>query len=582
MSWLLKTAVNLTGWRERQRLNRSCQSPRHAQLNLLDKWIRENGHTRFGRDHRFSSIRNLDDFRMQVPIRDYEGIRPYVDAIIAGGRDVLTRCPPFMFNMTSGTTGSPKYVPWNASSDAAGSRLMRQWIYRTMEDHPGVLDHHALCMVSPAVEGYAENGLPVGSASGRIYQRIPAVVRRHYAIPYAVSKIKDYDQRYFAAMRLSIAKRVSIVSTPNPSTLVRLAETGSEHQEKLIRAVCDGNLGAELAEQPDIQRELERSLKPDPLAARSLEKLSRADGALYPKHYWPDLKLIGCWTGGSVGAQLDKLPYYFGTNVPVRDLGYLASEGRMSLPVTDHTSSGVLAINTNFYEFIHEDEIDNPGGTLLCDELETGKRYHVILTTAGGLYRYDINDVIEITGWHGNAPLISFVRKGGDMTNITGEKMHVNHCLATMNRVADDLKLEISQYRFVADDAASVYHVLVELGKSPPTPATCSALSLAIDRNLGSLNIEYEQKRRSGRLSPPRVHIMPAGWSAAERRAAVNNGRRDVEFKWRHLVPVDQCKDSFDKGGWGFGWGRSEAPPVRPTRPSVIGDKVTWLSEEHC
>lgn len=582
MSWLLKTTINFTGWREQRRFKRRCRDPRHAQLNLLGKWIRENEHTQFGRDHLFSSIRNLQDLRMQVPIRDYEGIRSYVDAIIAGGRGILTRCPPFMFNMTSGTTGAPKCIPWNASSDAAGSRLMRQWIYHVMKDHPGVLDHHAFCMVSPAVEGYVGNGVPFGSASGRIYQRIPPMVRRHYAIPYAVSGIEDYDQRYFAALRLSIAKRVSIASTPNPSTLVRLAEVGNQYKERIIRAIHDGNLGVALAGQPDLQRALESSLQPDPLAARRLEKLSRIDGRLYPKHYWPNLKLIGCWTGGSVGTQLDKLPRYFGTDVPVRDLGYLASEGRMSLPVSDHTPSGVLAVNTNFYEFIPENEIDNPSGTLLCDELETGKRYYVILTTAGGLYRYDINDVIEVTGWHGNAPLISFVRKGRDMTNITGEKMHVNHCLAAMQRVADELELEITQYRFVADDADGVYWVLIEPGNWCPTSTLRSTLAFSIDQALASLNIEYKHKRRSGRLSPPRVHIMPEGWSAAERRAAVNNGRRDVEFKWRHLVPVDRCMDSFDKGGGGFGWEGSQTPPVKPTRASVIGDKATWLSMEHC
>ena len=89
----------------------------------------------------------------------------------------------------------------------------------------------------------------------------------------------------------------------------------------------------------------------------------------------------------------------------------------MSLPLSDHTSSGVLAINTNFYEFIPESEIGSLGDTLLCNELETGKRYHIILTTASGLYRYDINDIVEVHGFYKCCPMISFVRKGRDSTS---------------------------------------------------------------------------------------------------------------------------------------------------------------------
>ena len=215
----------------------------------------------------------------------------------------------------------------------------------------------------------------------------------------------------------------------------------------------------------------------------------------------------------------------------------------MSLPIDDHTSSGILTVNTNFYEFIAEDDIDKPAGTLLCDELEIGRRYYVILTTASGLYRYDINDVIEVTGWHNACPMISFVRKGRDMTSITGEKIHVNHCLMAMRKLAEELNLDVEQFRFVADDVLSTYHILVEPADWQPTETSCTALATAVDRTLASLNTEYDQKRRSGRLLTPCVQIMPRGWSSAERRAAVMAGRRDIEFKWRHLMPVDQCTD---------------------------------------
>ena len=121
--------------------------------------------------------------------------------------------------------------------------------------------------------------------------------------------------------------------------------------------------------------------------------------------------------------------------MPVRDLGYMASEAQMTLPISDCGCAGILAIDANFYEFIPESEIDSASPHHSpARNSEEGEIIIVILTTPAGLYRYDINDVVRVTGFYKRTPLIEFVRKGRDVTNITGEKLHVNQVIQAMEQ----------------------------------------------------------------------------------------------------------------------------------------------------
>jgi|ERR687886_351760 hypothetical protein len=250
------------------------RAPQATQQALLLRLLKKNADTVFGREHRFCAIKTERDYRRLVPTRDYEDFRPYVNRLIAGEKSVLTTEQPFMFTMTSGTTGEPKYIPVTRESEEQGSGIMRQWLYRILRDHPHSLNHASVGVVSPAIEGYTTAGIPYGSISGRIYQRIPAIVRRSYAIPYPVFELKNYEERYRAIARFSLAKLVSFISTPNPSTLIRLAQVVTTHKEVLIRAIYDGTLGFESSEQPELVAKLKPFLKPQPHRAKQLEKIA--------------------------------------------------------------------------------------------------------------------------------------------------------------------------------------------------------------------------------------------------------------------------------------------------------------------
>ena len=280
--------------------------------------------------------------------------------------------------------------------------------------------------------------------------------------------------------------------------------------------------------------------------ARRLQSLIKHDGALRPKEYWPRLQLIGCWKGGSAGVRLKEFAGWFGKTTPVRDLGYMASEAQMTLPVFDSGSAGILAVDKNFYEFIPETEINASAPTILtCSELEEGNLYYIVLTTPGGLYRYDINDVIRVAGFYNQTPLIEFVRKGRDVTSITGEKLHVNQLIGAMKRAQSAAGVAVQHFRACADVEKSLYVLSVELDGVMPSRQSLVQLLQELDAGLQELNVEYAQKRESGRLFAPVLCVMKPGWFERKAQAILQGGGRDTQFKAQLLCVTPEDPDEI-------------------------------------
>ncbi|MGE4178114.1 MAG: GH3 auxin-responsive promoter family protein [Thermoleophilia bacterium] len=540
---LIQAALVLReGFRD-ARFEAATRDPARAQARVLARLLARNRDTAFGREHRFAALAGAADYRTAVPMRDYEGFRPYVRQMLAGQGGVLTAAPPVMFTITSGSTGEPKMIPVTAAWREELAQLNRLWLLRALRDHRACLDGKTLFVASPAVEGHTEGGVPLGAMSGVSYQRMPWVVRRQASIPYAVCLLADYQARYFATVRLALGASLSIIATPNPSTLIRLAETLRAHGPAMVRAVADGTLGlpgapvfgahVDAEARAKAEAQLAAALRPDPARARALEAVLAAHGELRPAAVWPALRLIGCWLGGSAGLQAGGLARHYG-DVPLRDLGLIASEGRMTIPVEDGSPAGVLAVHRNFYEFVAEEGIEDAAPPVaLAHELEVGRRYYLVLTGGNGLYRYDINDIVEVRGFHNRTPQVAFVRKGRDVASITGEKLHLNHVQAGVRAAERRLGVQVWQLALIPDVEASRYHLLVELAGALPLPSADAAFLETFEATVAGLNEEYAQKRASARLRAPQLHWMRAGWSEAASRAEFGRGRCDFQFKWQ-------------------------------------------------
>jgi GH3 auxin-responsive promoter len=462
-----------------------------------------------------------------------------------GEANALTDEPILMFTMTSGSTGAPKLIPVTETTRNNHRELTRLWYYRAYLDHPGLFSAKLLGIVSPAIEGRTPGGIPFGAASGLIYQSSPRWIQNAYVIPYLVSEIKDFDAKYYVIMRLAVEQEISFFGTPNPSTILRLVETADRCKEEIIRDIREGTIARRWNISNEIRGKLASGLSKNIARGRQLEALASRQGKLQPRGYWPRLQLIGCWKGGTVGVRLKEFDQRFAEATPVRDLGYMASEAQISLPISDAGSAGILAIDKNFYEFIPESEIGGANPPVFTSsELEEGKYYYLILTTAAGLYRYDINDVIRVVGFYNQTPLIEFVRKGRDVTNITGEKLHVNQVIQAMEQAQSAAGRAVQHFRAFADVEKSRYVFLVEFDGPRPTEESLSRLLDEIDLRLHALNIEYAQKRESHRLAAPALWLMKPGWFERKAGAGLQRGGRDVQFKAQLLssVPEDSSE----------------------------------------
>ena len=539
---LFRRAALLLSGLQWNRWERQTRDPTAAQKQLLREIVQRNQSTAFGKDHGFSSIKSIKDFRRQVTIGDYESLRPYIERAQQGEKAVLTSEPILMFTMTSGSTGEPKLIPVTESTRANHTRLTRLWYSRAFQDHPGSAGGKVFGLVGRMVEGHTTGGIPYGAASGLIYQSSPTWIKRTHALPYEIAEIKDFQAKYYAAMRLAIEQDVTFLGTPNPSTILRLVETADHFRAEIIKDINDGSLSNRIELAGDVRAALAKNLSPNRQRAQQLEQSLAGTGRLRPIDYWPHLRLIGCWKGGSVGVRLKELVAWFGDQVPTRDLGYMASEAQMSLPVSDSGSAGILAVDANFYEFIPESEIASAHAiTLGCDELELGGVYYPILTTAAGLYRYDINDVIRVAGFHGKTPLVEFLRKGRDVTNITGEKLHVNHVIQAMEQAQRATGAVVRHFRAFADMENSRYAFMVECDGAKDDDATLSHLLAELDACLFEINVEYADKRKSARLQAPVLCVMKHGWYERKAAVALRAGARDVQFKAQLLsvIPED-------------------------------------------
>jgi hypothetical protein len=337
-----------------------------------------------------------------------------------------------------------------------------------------------------------------------------------------------------------------VIVAANPSTLVNLARAGDREKESLIRDVRDGTLNRDLDIPVEVRSILERRLRRHPDRAKELEDIVRRTGTLYPVDYWPHECLLGNWTGGSVRAYMRHYPRYFGAH-PVRDVGLIASEGRMTIPLEDGTPSGVLDITSHYFEFLPEEEAEKSQPVVIpAHEVEVGRNYFILLTTAYGLYRYDIQDLVRVTGFHNGTPLLEFLSKGSHFANITGEKLSEYHVTQAIERVQHRLDLTFSTYSVAPcwNDEQPYYGLFVEHPDAPPERR--GELAGLLEQQLAELNIEYAGKRASGRLGPVRLQLLSEGsWQTWDRQRLARTGGTMEQYKHPCLIPDLSFRDSM-------------------------------------
>ncbi len=528
-----------------RRFVKDTRAPRRTQLNKLLKIVRANTTSAFGQEHKFALIQSIEDFRKHVPVRDYEGFRPYIDRAVSGEKQVLTTDAPLMYATTSGTTGLPKYVPvtpgymeeFRLASVISG--------YHLLKTYPGIDRGVSLSVASPAVEGHTAGGTPYGAISGQLFQSEPYLIKKFISpVPYEVYLIGDYETRYYTLLRLALVFPLSLFYTLNPSTISLLCRRLKTYGPALINDIRQGTITPPQALDSVTKAVIKKHLSTDKARADALQALMD-QGSFVPHKIWPTLSVVSCWTKAAASFYLSDFPEQFGP-VPISDITYGASEGRGTVFMGPGLQ--VLALQSHFFEFIPEDQIESPNPTvLLADELTEGQNYFILFTTSGGLYRYNINDVVKVTGFYNATPILEFQYKGGNISSFTGEKITELQVTTAVKRAAQSCNMRLRFFTVIPQFRPEPhYQVWVE----PDAGTSISAgalitLAQVIDSALSSENSEYKVKRQSLRLADIEAKQLAPGSYERFRKHLTSQGVADAQIKVSHLNPKDAVREFF-------------------------------------
>lgn len=376
-----------------------------TQSEMLRAIVQRNRDTAFGRRHAFDRLTDVHAFQERVPLSTYDDYAADIARIGVGETKVLTRERVLLLEPTSGSTGGEKLIPYTASLRREFQRAVSAWIGDLFRHRPAVRRGRAYWSISPAFgrRRSTAGGIPIGFEDDTAYLGTTErwLAHRLLAVPPEVASLGDIGAVRHATLRhLLAAEDLALISVWNPSFLTALLAPLLEWGERLCRELR--------ASQPR---------RADTVAAilRSSTRLAEVVPQI-----WPRVAVISCWTDAAAGQYVPELRPLFPT-AEIQPKGLLATEGVVSFPLCDRPGAA-LAIGAHFLEF--REAADTHGGRCrLAHELDRGGRYLVVLTTGGGLYRYQLHDEIEVVGFEHQCPLVRFLGKADRTTDLVGEKL---------------------------------------------------------------------------------------------------------------------------------------------------------------
>jgi hypothetical protein len=334
----------------RIRVNRNkkwVNNPVEAQQKTFQKLIKSGSKTLFGVDHKFQEIKNPSDFAENVPVRDYEGLRSYIEKIVEGEEDILWPGKPIYFSKTSGTTSGAKYIPITKESmpthiNAALDALLTYINYTGKADF--VLGKQIFIQGSPELD--QKNGISLGRLSGIVAHYVPSYLRKSRMPSWKTNCIEDWEEKVNAIVEETLPEKMTLIAGI-PSWVQMYFEKINNKTNKDVGEV---------------------------------------------------FKNFSLFVYGGVNFEPYKSVFknLIGRTVDSIEL-FPASEGFFAYQDVPNQEGLLLLLNNDiFYEFIRVDEIqqENPKRHTI-GEVELGVNYALILSTSAGLWGYNIGDTVK-------------------------------------------------------------------------------------------------------------------------------------------------------------------------------------------
>lgn len=426
----------------------AARDGKKAQERILGRILNRNCQTMFGMEHQFGSIKNIEMFQRTVPTRQYEDFVPYINHIMDGDASVLTDDSVDLLVPTSGSTHPSKYIPHTSALRADFQKGINPWIGWLYATYPKLGLGTLYWSLTPALRKPEQTwaGLWIDFPEDTAYfAKVQQwVINTISAVPWEIGRITDIEAfRYCTLLFLLSHGDLGMISVWHPTYLTLLLAD-------LPRLLSDLIHGLEQHSIPDsyeIDEKLRKSLTKRLVVSRgrivvlrkilnswnALEKTQTSvNGSCFYQAIWPKLMLVSCWTEGTakedVGIIKKMLPH-----VAIQPKGLLATEALISFPLMG--ASGILSINSHFFEFQEVRDDGKEESIFLAHQLQKGSCYRVIVTTSGGLYRYVLGDIIEVTGWWHSLPTLRFVGRGDNIVDLVGEKLHEVFVVHTIEEI---------------------------------------------------------------------------------------------------------------------------------------------------
>lgn len=427
-----------------RRLNKLRRHAVELQQKTFEYLIAAATHTSFGKTHRFAEIKSYEDFKRQVPVYDYEDLRPYIERVIQGEENVLWPGKPAYLAKTSGTTSGVKYIPISKESmpehiKAARNALL-SYIFET--GNADFVDGKMIFLQgSPVLT--EKMGIKTGRLSGIVAHHVPGYLQKNRLPSYETNCIDDWEQKVDAIV----------------------AETKKEDM-RLISGI-------------------------PPWCQMYFDRLSARCGGRKIKDIFPNFKL---YVHGGVNYEpyRARMEETIGFAIDTIET-YPASEGFIAFQDSQHEKGLLLMADSGiFYEFIPAGEFfDEEPTRLSLKDVELNKNYALILNTSAGLWGYSIGDTVK------------FISKNPYKIVVTGRIKHYisafgEHVIGeeveqALMSVANEQGIEVIEFTVAPQidppEGGLPYHEwFVEFGREPEN---LEAFALKVDAALQKRNIYY-------------------------------------------------------------------------------------------
>lgn len=420
-----------------------ASNPVETQQKVFENLIRQAATTQFGKDHHFSQIKTFQDFANQVPVRDYEALKPYVDRVVSGEENILWKGKPIYFAKTSGTTSGAKYIPLTKESmpfhiEAARNAIL-SYIHET-GNADFVNGKMIFLQGSPILE--EKNGIKLGRLSGIVAHFVPNYLQKNRLPSWQTNCIDDWETKVNAIVEETINQDMTIISGI-PSWV-------QMYFEKLK------------------------------------EKANKPVGELF-KNF--NLFIYGGVNYEPYRAKFENL---IGRKVDSIEL-FPASEGFFAYQDSQKEKGMLLLLNAGiFYEFIKADEFftENPK-RLTIGEVELNVNYVLIISTNAGLWAYNIGDTVQFTSLKPYRVIVSGRIK--HYISAFGEHVIGKEVECALQEAMKDTTIRVNEFTVapqIAPNSGLPYHEwFIEFENEPNN---LEEFALSIDAQMRKQNVYYD------------------------------------------------------------------------------------------